>query len=84
MKHTDFPTYRFFNWVVESMGMPGGMFSKEIPIDNQSITMAGQITTTMYLAFVGGFIISFPFLFYKFWSFLKPDLKQTEFTVSRC
>jgi sec-independent protein translocase protein TatC len=83
MKDINFPTYRFFNWVTMSLGMEDGMFSKEIPIEMQSTTVTGQFSTNMYLAFVGGFIVAFPYIFYQFWSFLKPALKQTEFTVAK-
>jgi len=32
---------------------------------------------------MGGIVVAFPFIFYQFWSFLKPGLKKTEIKVTR-
>ncbi len=82
MKSPNFPTYRFFCWVSQQLGFEN-MCLGEIPINLQSITTTGQFTTNMYFAFIGGFIITFPFIFYQFWSFLKPALKSNEVSVAK-
>ena len=82
MKSPDFPTYRFFCWVSQQLGFEN-MCLGEIPINLQSITTTGQFTTNMYFAFIGGFIITFPFIFHQFWSFLKPALKNNEIKVAK-
>jgi sec-independent protein translocase protein TatC len=83
MKRPDFPTYRFFCWMSEVVGLDDSLCATEIPINTQSTTPTGQFSTNMYFAFIGGFIIAFPFVFYQFWSFLKPALKDTEYKVTK-
>jgi sec-independent protein translocase protein TatC len=83
MKRPDFPTYRFFCWMSDFLGLSDALCATEIPINTQSTTPTGQFSTNMYFAFIGGFIIAFPFVFYQFWSFLKPALKDTEYSVTK-
>jgi sec-independent protein translocase protein TatC len=35
------------------------------------------------MAFIGGFILTFPFVFYQMWSFIKPALKDTEHKIAK-
>jgi sec-independent protein translocase protein TatC len=44
----------------------------------QSTTMAGQFSYALMMSMIGGVVISFPYLFYQIWSFIKPGLKQNE------
>jgi sec-independent protein translocase protein TatC len=83
MKRPDFPTYRFFCWMSDVIGLDDTLCATEIPINTQSTTPTGQFSTNMYFAFIGGFIVAFPFVFYQFWSFLKPALKDTEYKVTK-
>jgi sec-independent protein translocase protein TatC len=83
MKRPDFPTYQFFCWMSDLLGLDDTLCASEIPINTQSTTPTGQFSTNMYFAFIGGFIIAFPFVFYQFWSFLKPALKDTEYKVTK-
>lgn len=41
-------------------------------------TMTGQFVSSFTLAFVGGFIIAFPYVFWEFWRFVKPALSDKE------
>lgn len=41
-------------------------------------TMTGQFIASFTLAFIGGFIIAFPYIFWEFWKFVRPALSQTE------
>nr|WP_294858876.1 twin-arginine translocase subunit TatC [uncultured Fluviicola sp.] len=50
----------------------------EIPINFQSTTMGGQFSYALWMSFLGGVVIGFPFIFYQLWSFVKPGLKQNE------
>jgi sec-independent protein translocase protein TatC len=83
MKNTDFPTYNFFCWLSQTIGLDDSLCAIPIQINTQSISPTGQFSTSMYMAFIGGFIITFPFVFYQLWSFIKPALKETEFKVAR-
>jgi sec-independent protein translocase protein TatC len=41
-------------------------------------TMTGQFIASFTLAFIGGFIIAFPYIFWEFWKFIKPALSSKE------
>lgn len=71
MAKTDFPIFRFFCWAFEICG-------EEIAIDLQSIQMSGQFSTNLMMAFLGGLILAFPFVFHQLWGFVKPGLRQNE------
>jgi sec-independent protein translocase protein TatC len=74
LKEPDFITYRL---MCESFGM----CIDEIPVKMQSTTMAGQFSYALMMSGIGGVVLSFPFIFYQIWSFIKPGLKQNERTV---
>lgn len=71
MKDPSFITYRlfcqYFNICIE-----------EIPLKMQSTTMAGQFSYGLMMSVMGGVVVSFPYVFYQLWSFIKPGLKQNE------
>lgn len=83
MSKTDFLTYRFFCWLSNSFGLSDILCANDIPIQIQSIEMTKQFSTNMYFALIGGFIISFPFIFYQLWSFIKPGLKTQEIKFTK-
>ncbi|MCB9196707.1 MAG: twin-arginine translocase subunit TatC [Flavobacteriales bacterium] len=83
MKETSFPTYQFFCWISHEMNIGDGLCAVKIDIATQSISPTGQFSTSMYFAFIGGFILMFPFVFYQLWGFIKPALKDSEYKVAR-
>ena len=83
MADASFPTYRFFCWFSQLIGMGDSLCGVDIPIQWQSTEMTAQFSTNMYFAIVGGIIITFPFIFYQLWQFFKPALKETELKLSR-
>jgi sec-independent protein translocase protein TatC len=44
----------------------------------QANTMTGQFISSFTLAFMGGFIVAFPYVFWEFWRFVRPALSDTE------
>jgi sec-independent protein translocase protein TatC len=44
----------------------------------QSTELLGQFSYAIMMSIMGGIVLSFPFLFYQIWSFVKPGLKQNE------
>jgi len=83
MADSNFPTYRFFCWLSNLVGMGDALCGVDIPIRWQAFEMMSQFSTTMYFSIVGAIIITFPFLFYQIWQFLKPALKESELKMSR-
>ena len=41
-------------------------------------TMTGQFIASFTLAFIGGFILAFPYIFWEFWKFIRPALSEKE------
>ncbi len=71
MKDKDFITFRLFCDYL-------GVCIEEIPVKMQSMTVSGQFTYALMMSFLGGLVVSFPYVFYQIWSFVKPGLKFKE------
>lgn len=46
-------------------------------------TMTGQFIASFTLAFIGGFIVAFPYIFWEFWRFVSPALSKKELRSTR-
>jgi sec-independent protein translocase protein TatC len=55
-----------------------GICIEEIPVKMQSTTMAGQFSYALMMSIIGSIVLTFPYIFYQLWSFVKPGLKQNE------
>ena len=81
--HSDFVTYvRLCNlsrWLHlgDALCMPG------INVKLQTTTFSSQFMSSITIAFVGGFIASFPYIFWELWRFIKPALKPSELKSTR-
>ena len=60
-----------------------GVCINEIPIKFQSMTVSGQFSYALMMSFLGGIVVTFPYLFYQIWSFVKPGLKFKEKNLAR-
>lgn len=54
-----------------------------VKVDMQSTTFAGQFLSSISMALIGGIIIAFPYIFWEFWKFIKPALKEKELKNTR-
>lgn len=54
-----------------------------IPVEMHSNSIGTQFAYSMLMSFVGGVVISFPFIFFQLWSFVKPGLKGNEINAFR-
>jgi len=76
--NSDFVSYtalcKFSHWahMGEALCMPA------VKVDMQSNTFGGQFLSTISMAFICGIIIAFPYIFWEFWSFVKPALREKE------
>jgi sec-independent protein translocase protein TatC len=48
-----------------------------------NIKMSGQFLTHMYISIVTGFILSFPYVLWEIWRFVKPAMHENERRYSR-
>jgi len=53
------------------------------PLILQNIQMAGQFTAHIKISLIGGLVLSFPYIFYEFWKFIRPALYDNEQNVAR-
>jgi sec-independent protein translocase protein TatC len=53
----------------------------EIPL--QGNTMSGPFLAAINISLMGGFIVTFPYIFYEFWKFVKPALSTKELKYGR-
>ena len=54
-----------------------------IDIKMQTTTFSSQFISSITIAFIGGFIVAFPYIFWEFWRFLKPALSPKELKSTR-
>jgi len=81
-KHSDFITYQFMCAIGKRWNLDGLCF-ESIPFSLINIDLAGQFRWHIIISFVAGLIVSFPFIIWQFWLFVKPALKPTEQKYSR-
>jgi len=60
-----------------------GVCITEIHIKFQSMTVSGQFSYALMMSFLGGIVVTFPYLFYQIWAFVKPGLKFKEKNLAR-
>jgi sec-independent protein translocase protein TatC len=54
-----------------------------VQINMQSTTFGGQFISSISMAFIGGLIVAFPYVFWEFWKFIKPALHEKEVKGTR-
>ncbi|MCE3295696.1 MAG: Sec-independent protein translocase, TatC subunit [Crocinitomicaceae bacterium] len=77
MLRSDFVTYDFFcsNFKI--------MCVDHIPASIQSRQVGGQFGYAIWMSFIGGVVLGFPFIFHQIWSFVRPGLKTNEQNIVR-
>ncbi|MBS1567528.1 MAG: twin-arginine translocase subunit TatC [Bacteroidetes bacterium] len=81
--HKDFPTYAGLCNLGHKLHIGNALCMGDFQIKFQSNAMTEQFMTSFTIAFVGGFIIAFPFVFWEFWRFVKPALSRKEIRKTR-
>lgn len=79
----DFVSYRLLCEFSHWAHMGNALCMPPVEITMQSTTFGGQFLSSITMAFVGGIIIAFPFIFWEFWRFVKPALKEKELKNTR-
>ncbi len=74
----DFVSYKalcdFSHWA----HMGDALCMPPVTVNLQSTTFGGQFMGSISIAIVGGIIAAFPYIFWEFWRFVKPALKEKE------
>lgn len=81
-KNPNFISYRALCWLSGKFG--GSMFCfSEMPFELMNTKMAGQFMMHLWVSFVAGLIVAFPYIFFELWRFVKPGLHSKERQHSR-
>jgi len=81
--HQDFVTYGILCKVSRFLHLGDSLCINNVKVSFLSNAMTEQFMSSFTIAFVGGFIIAFPYVFWEFWKFVKPALKPSELKNTR-
>ena len=79
----DFITFQYLCKIGQLTGMVEKLCVEFIPFKIQSRFMTGQFTMHLTAAFVLGFVVAFPYVFWELWRFITPGLHGKERKFSR-
>ncbi len=79
----NFISYRVICSLSHKLGLGNGLCLPPVNISMQTTTFGGQFFGSFSIAFVGGLIGAFPYIFWEFWRFVKPALKPREIKGTR-
>ena len=74
----DFVTYGWFCKISHALGLGDSICMSGVKVSFLSIELTGQFISSFTVAFVGGFVVAFPYIFWEFWRFIKPALSDKE------
>jgi sec-independent protein translocase protein TatC len=75
-RHADFPTYRWLCALSERVRID--LCIDDFSFNLISVAMAGQFTTHVWVSFLAGVILAFPYIVWELWRFVKPALTASE------
>lgn len=82
--HESFLSYRALCNLGHKMHMGDALCMQSIEhLKLQTTTFGSQFISSISIAFIGGFIVAFPYIFWEFWRFVKPALSPKELKSSR-
>lgn len=79
----DFISYRAFCKLSYLLHLGDSLCMPAINIKMQTTEFSSQFMSSITIAFVGGFIAAFPYVFWELWRFIKPALKPGELKNTR-
>ena len=79
---SDFISARWLCQLGKSIGTDAMCF-EQVKATFLSTQMTEQFISSFTVAFVGGFIVAFPYVFWEFWRFVKPALSEKELSKTR-
>jgi len=82
--HNDFFSYTFLCKLGRKLHMGDALCMQSVSnLKLQTTTFGSQFISSITIAFIGGFIVAFPYVFWEFWRFVKPALSPKELKSSR-
>lgn len=69
----------FSHWI----GAGDALCLPPVKVELQATKFGSQFISSITLAFTGGFVVAFPYVFWEFWRFVKPALTEKELKIAR-
>ena len=79
----NFISYRAICALSHKLNLGDGLCLPPVTISMQTTTFGGQFFSSFSIAFIGGLLAAFPYIFWEFWRFVKPALKPKELKGTR-
>ncbi len=79
----DFISARWLCVLGQKIGIGEALCFQTVQAQFLETTMTGQFIASFTLAFIGGFILAFPYIFWEFWRFVRPALSDKELKKTR-
>ena len=76
--HDNFITYKWLCSAGHFFRLGNTLCTSGTKVTFISTAMTGQFISSFTVAFVGGFIVAFPYVFWEFWRFVRPALNPKE------
>ena len=80
---SDFISARWLCSLGQKIGIGDTLCFAQVDAKFLENTMTGQFIASFTLAFIGGFILAFPYIFWEFWKFIRPALSEKELKKTR-
>lgn len=80
---SDFISARWLCSLGQNIGIGDTLCFAQVEAKFLENTMTGQFIASFTLAFIGGFILAFPYIFWEFWKFVRPALSEKELKKTR-
>ncbi len=74
----NFISAQWFCGIGKALGLGDQLCLGSTKVQFQETTMTGQFIATFTVAFIGGFILAFPYVFWELWKFVRPALSVKE------
>lgn len=79
----DFVSYKAFCDLSHWLYLGNTLCMTPVKIEMLNTTFGGQFFSSFSIAFIGGIVAAFPYIFWEFWRFVKPALRPGELTHTR-
>jgi sec-independent protein translocase protein TatC len=81
--HTDFWTYEMLCNLSHQFTNSDEFCIKEMGFTLSNISMSGQFSEHIFISFITGIILAFPYILWELWKFIKPALSKKETRYAR-
>jgi sec-independent protein translocase protein TatC len=81
--HTDFWTYRVMCDIAQQLTSSDEYCVKSMGFTLSNINMSGQFSEHIFISFITGLVLSFPYLLWELWRFIRPALSKKETRYAR-